>query len=164
MEKNKDISQLARKQRYLTLLKKLKSGSSITKKELAEISKLEKLYKNENKTKKSKPKTKDSNERLPVTVKKMKYLAFVFDTIIEAENEFPSRYPLAEILKKYPQLMAAWERGRYLRDIKNEAESGSSLEQTAHLLKYKNVNEFLKSLESDYEAKSIWNSIRKDRI
>lgn len=161
---NNEISavEVAKRQRHYSLLKKVKENKPLTSTEMTELDKYELMAKKSKKKKVKKQKA--VKKRLPVSAKRLKYYGFVCENIVEAENLCISRTPLAEIIEKYPQLKAAWERGRFLRDIKKEAENGLNLDEAAKLLKYKNVKEFKKMLESDYEAKSIWNSIRRDRI
>lgn len=159
MAADKNITEIAQKQRYLALLKKMKTGRALTKKELTELGGYQKRY--DSKKKKT---TGRSSKRLPISINSMINIGYGYGDITTAENDSEMKISIRNALAKHPELKAAYDRGQFLRNIKIAAETGEDMEELAAILGIKTVKELKDIIKNDFEAKTIWNNCRADRI
>jgi len=159
LKSDKDIIVIAQRHRYLALLKKVKSGKALSGPELKELKKYDKKFKTNKKVIKKK-----TSGRPPISALRVRFLGLNCDNIIDADRFSGIRTPMAGIVEKYPQLKEVFERGQFLRILKRSAEDGNSIEEIAEQLGLGSVAKFKEAIKNDYEARSIWNSMRKDRI
>jgi len=106
--------------------------------------------------------------RLPFPPSLARKLGFECEDLASADialhNDRPRlRKALAEYLEKYPVLKDAYERGRLLRNLKGCAET-MTVSQAAKWLGFGNGYELRAVLDSDGEARNIWEQRQLDTI
>ncbi len=184
--------EIAKKQRYLHLLQKVKENKTLSKVELDELRRYERkmvgkvilgnLRKRSTKpstkrsTKRStKPSTKRSTKRstkqskkskkkilvakrlrLPVEEAEIRRLGLECDNLTEADAAIKKRKSLKEIFKKHPQLREAWDRGRFLRNLRDLARTGASVPEAAKRLGFASARGLQAMLDEDVEVADLW--------
>ena len=146
------------------LLQKVKSGQTLTKPEITELEKYERLSAEAksqeaetSKKKTTKKKTVQSRRsRTPVTEAEIRLLGLECENMTEADATLRRQKPLSEIFKSHPKIKRAWERGRLLRNIRNEARSGASIREAAAKLKFKNGQQLRDMIDEDAEVGDLW--------
>lgn len=63
---------------------------------------------------------------------------------------------MSELFKKYPQLRQAWDRGRFLRNLRGLARTGASISQAAKKLGLANGRVLRKMIDEDAEVGDLW--------
>lgn len=97
----------------------------------------------------------------PLTVGRVKALALECISITEADGKTGVEPSLVGILKKYKRLAAAWDRGRFLRNLKHLAGTAVTVSEAAGVLKMEGGGKALRELlDSDVEAADVWNQAR----
>lgn len=97
-----------------------------------------------------------SGSRPPFTAPHIRSLAFEHGSIAEAEVSLKPSRDLSGAIKRYPKLRAAWERGRFLRNLRDQARRGASVSQAAAKLKLSSGIELRRILDEDIEAADLW--------
>lgn len=180
--------EIAKKQRYLHLLQKVKENKTLSKVELDELSRYERkmtgtvilnskivtstkrsmrpsikrsmdtstrrLTKQPKKSKKKALVTK--RVRLPVEEAEVRRLGLECDNLTEADAAIKKRKSLKEIFKKHPQLRQAWERGRFLRNLRGLARMGVSVSEAAKKLGFANGRILRAMIDEDVEVGDLW--------
>ncbi len=158
--------EIAQKQRYLHLLEKVQGGRTLKKSELAELVDYEKMAKKKKITKKKvvkkkvsrKKQTKGRRIKQP-TAEAVKPVGKQTDNFAEADDRAGLTRPLADILAKNKKLTAAWERGRFLRDLGELAATAVTINEAEGSLQLE-AGSLKPILADDREAADIWNSAR----
>jgi AraC-like DNA-binding protein len=73
---------------------------------------------------------------------------------VALEGLKPSRR-LSEIFKRYPQLRKAWDRGRFLRNLRNLARTGASVSEAAKKLGFANGRVLRTMIDEDEEVEVV---------
>lgn len=106
---------------------------------------------------------------MPITEAEIRRLGLECESLPEAEAlaKLPGRYSaikpsrrLSEIFFKYPQLKKAWERGRFLRNLKGLAGTGASISQAAKKLRLASGLVLRTMIDEDAEVGDLWNQTR----
>jgi len=168
--------EIAKKQRYLFLLQKVKKNKTLSKVELDELSRYERkmvdkvvlgnLRKRSNKPS-TRPSTKQSKKgkkkilvakrvRLPVEEAELRRLGLECENLTEADAAIKKRKSLKEIFKEHPQLRQAWKRGRFLRNLRGLARTGASVPQAAKKLGLANGRLLRAMIDEDAEVGDLW--------
>jgi len=161
---NKDVTQLAQKQRHLSLLERVRSNKTLSKAELTELAGYEKNARRtplpvpapSNRKRPKDVKGKSKRGRL-ISVIELRRLAFNSESMAEADVVTRFRRPLADVIAADAELKAAWERGQFLRKLEKAASLAQSLSQAATWLKVPGGGpELRRMLDSDDEARDLW--------
>lgn len=165
--------EIAKKQRHMFLLGKVKENKALSRTELNELKKYEREAKLTTagpgrlvKPVVSRPGRKKRPEgkvvrrssrktRLPVDEAEVRRLGLECENLAEADAEIRTRRSLSEIFKKHPELRQAWDRGRFLRNIRDLARTGASVSQGADQLKI-SEQVFQRLLDNDKEIADTW--------
>lgn len=168
--------EIANKQRHLFLLRKVQENKALSKAELDELKRYERkakvtttaglkrlvkpvvsrtMKKSPGKKKASGKAGKKRRSRLPMREAKVRWLALECENLTEANATIMTRKSLADILKKHPQLKEAWDRGRFLREVRDVASQSPSTSQAAKQLGF-TERAFQELLGQDEEVKDIW--------
>ena len=160
----KDVTQLAQKQRHLSLLERVRSNKTLSKAELTELAGYEKNARRtplpvpapSNRKRPKDVKGKSKRGRL-ISVIELRRLAFNSESMAEADVVTRFRRPLADVIAADAELKAAWERGQFLRKLEKAASLAQSLSQAATWLKVPGGGpELRRMLDSDDEARDLW--------
>ena len=155
----RDIIEVAWKQRYLLLLQKVKSNQTLSKPEISELQKYERKAKKKNQVP-EKPDIKAGPRRMTITAAEVKQLALECENLVQADvlkNSITrNRKPLSEILDKNPKLKTAWDRGRFLRNLRDLARTGASVSQAAKKLRLATGRVLRTMIEEDTEVGDLW--------
>lgn len=84
-------------------------------------------------------------------------MGYEFENEDDADVAIRTRKSLSEILRKYPQLRQAWDRGQFLRDLKRLARSGFSVSDAAKNLGFANGQVLRTMIDEDMEVGNLWN-------
>jgi len=95
--------------------------------------------------------------RLPVAEAEVLRLGFECENFTEANAAIRTRRSLVEILKKHPELRQAWDRGRFLRNLRDLARVGTSVTEAAKLLGLENGQVLQAMIDKDLEVGNLWN-------
>jgi len=105
----------------------------------------------------TKHKKKRSKKRfkLPISAARVKALAFGHELLIDAAAAVDIEPSLTELIEKYPQLSAAWDRGQFLRRLFTSANSILAPSQIAKELgiEHEKLEEMRKT---DRETRQLW--------
>jgi len=166
-----DISEVAWRQRYLVLLQKVSSGDTLSKSELTELRKYERLSEKSKSKKKpliidrkptdrsrksKKKKAKGKSNSSPVSPADVKLLGLECDSLTEADAALKTEVSLSELFIKFPKLRKAWDRGRLLRNLRDFARTGTSISAAAKKLKYNNGQQLREIIDGDSELSDLW--------
>jgi len=153
-----NIIEVAWKQRYLLLLQKVKSNQTLSKSEISELKKYERQA-----SRKSPP-AKRAAVKAPrksaISQAEIKQLALESENMAQADSRKDhitrDTKPLSEILDKHPKLKAAWDRGRFLRNLRDLARTGASISQAAKKLRLASGRVLRTMIEEDAEIGDLW--------
>ena len=172
--------EIAKRQRYLFLLQKVKENKTLSKVELDELSRYERKMTGKvifssgigtsikrskrpsikRSTKQSKKRKKKilvaKRIRLPVKEAEVRKLGLECENLTEADAAIKKRKSLKEILKKHPQLRQAWDRGRFLRNLRGLARTGASVPKAAKKLGFANGQVLRTMINEDAEVGDLW--------
>jgi len=155
----RNIIEVAWKQRYLLLLQKVKSNQTLSKTEISELQKYERKANRKNHTAK-KSDVKAGPRKSTMSQAEVKQLALECESLVQADalknNITRDRKSLSEILDKHPKLKAAWDRGRFLRNLRDLARTGASISQAAKKLRLANGLVLRTMIEEDAEVGDLW--------
>jgi len=108
---------------------------------------------------KKKLKKRKTKRQLPVSAAVLKKMAAEGMDFPAADAKIRSRIPLATSLKRHPRLKKAWERGRLLFNIGQQAESGATIAEAEDALGLAG-GELERLLAEDTEAADLWRQKR----
>ena len=184
--------EIAKRQRYLFLLQKVKENKTLSKVELDELSRYErkmvgKVILGNSRKRSNKPSTRRSNKpstrrstkqstrrstkqskkgkkkilaakrvRLPVEEAEVRRLGLECENLTEADAAIRTRKSLAEIFKKHTVLKDAWDRGRFLRNLRGLARNGASVSEAAKRLGFASARGMQAMLDEDVEVADLW--------
>ena len=98
-----------------------------------------------------------------ISVEQMQLLGFNFGTLIEAQSSLGEKtVDLCEIIQGKNKLAQAWQRGRFLRNLRNLASVPVTLAEAARRLSLNDADELQTILETDAEAGDTWHQTRYD--
>ena len=86
---------------------------------------------------------------------KVRWLALECENLTEANATIRTHKSLADIIKKHPRLKEAWDRGRFLREVRDVASQSPSTSQAAKQLGF-TERAFQELLGRDEEVADIW--------
>lgn len=180
---SKSAVDIARKQRHVMLLEKVKARQALTPAEVRELSEYEAEHdqaaarasdaedikrvrarraKTAERGTKGKGRAKSPAKRpLGLTAARVRKLALDFDDLAGADAHLGRRFDLVGLLAKHGELLAAWQRGRFLRNLRRAASTGMSLAEAAHDLQIA-PEDLRQRIDGDIEAAEIWNEARLD--
>lgn len=102
---------------------------------------------------------KAKRKRAPVSAATVRVLAMDTKSMAEADEQIDLAIPLVDLLKKFPRLKQAWERGRFLRSLRGLAASAASIAEAGHAMNM--AEERMREiLDTDAEARDVWNQAR----
>ena len=159
---DKDITTIARKQRHLSLLQKVKGNQALSASELAELQGYE--AESKSKTKPAKRIRGRSRPMRSLSVAAAKSLGYLSENISQADADSGLDVTLAGLFryKKYAHLKAAFERGQFLRNLKAKAGVVDTVSEAAAALKLSSGQALRDILDTDIEAADIWYQTRLD--
>lgn len=159
----KDVTQVARQQRYLYLLEKVQAGKTLSSAELSELTRYEAAERPRPAQLPDPPEPRRKSRKKPkgrrrlISTLRTRRLGYAYANIAEADQAEALRRPLAQILAGDAELMAAWQRGQYLRTLERAAATAQSLSQAARWIKIQGGGaELRRMLDDDPEARDIW--------
>ena len=94
---------------------------------------------------------------MPVSAASLKKIAIEADSFAEAEELVKTG--LNEILEKYPKLKTAWDRGRFIRDLAQLAQTAATIAEAEQILGLQ-TGQLTAELETNKESADIWNRAR----
>lgn len=106
---------------------------------------------------------------MPVTEAEVRRLGLECESLTAAESliKLPGRYSaikpsrrLSEVFRKYPQLRKAWDRGRFLRNLRDLARTGASITQAAKKLGLASGRVLRTMIDEDEEVGDLWEQTR----
>lgn len=168
--------EIAKRQRHLFLLRKVQENKTLSKVELDELRRYERgvkltttagtrrqikqvvsrtMKKSPGKKKASGKAGKKRRSHLPMREAKVRWLALECENLTEANATIMTRKSLADIIKKHPRLKEAWDRGRFLREVRDVASQSPSTSQAAKQLGF-TERAFQELLGRDEEVADIW--------
>ena len=80
-------------------------------------------------------------------------------TLAEAEVRLGGGRPLADVLREFPRLQDAWDRGRHLRSVRGLGAAAASFAEASHVL-HLTEEQFQAELSADPEIRDGWNEAR----
>ena len=149
-----------------TIKQTSRNDEPLTTAEFAELEKYEDMAKKKVITTKSKP-AKQRRRKLkkskpvPINPEQIKLLAMTCENMVEAAAEIGKS--LAKLFEKDLKLAAAWERGRFLKDIAGLATTPVSISEAEFELKL-DAGALEKLFADDIEAADVWNQARLKTI
>ncbi len=100
-----------------------------------------------------------SLKRMPISVKMVKRLAIEFESMAEASTAAKTKRPLNKLMTDYPVLRKAWDRGRFLRNLKELAATAVTIPEAEEALELE-AGYLKKEMEEDREVADTWNQAR----
>lgn len=163
MTTDENIIEIAWKQRYLLLLQKVKSSQTLSKAEISELRKYEHQASRKSPTAK-RATVKAGPRKSNISQAEVKQLGLECENMAQADSRkdhiTQATKSLSEILDKHPKLKAAWDRGRFLRNLRDLARTGASITQAAKKLKLANTRILIAMIEEDIEVGDLWDQTR----
>ena len=89
-------------------------------------------------------------------------MGFTCPSIPEAEAKLEKKMDLTKILAKYEKLEAAWNRGRFLRNLRALASVAVTVGEAADKLGLANAQELYDMLDTDKEMADTWGQARQE--
>ena len=179
----KSAIEIANTQRHVFLLQKVKENKPLSRAELYELKRYERRaagkitakggMTSKVQPKKEKPKAAATTKRVkkkagrktkkkrkarpPVDEAEIRRLGLECEHRTEADAAVSTRRSLAELFRKYPQLREAWDRGRFLRNLRELARTGVSISKAAKKLKLASGQVLRTMIDEDEEVGDLWN-------
>jgi len=169
---------IAKKQRHMFLLRKVQENRTLSRAELDELKRYErqaagKITAKARMTSKVRPKKKKRKAaattkrikkkakkkrkaRPPVDEAEVRRLGLECENLTEADAAIRTRRSLAEIFRKHPQLRQAWDRGRFLRNLRGLARTGASVSEAAKKLGFAKGRVLRTMIDEDAEVGDLW--------
>lgn len=170
--------EIAAKQRHMLLLGKVKENKALTRAELVELKRYERQAAAKiiakakvpvkPRAKKKKPKgappagpgkkktKKKRKARLPVEKVEVRRLGLESENLTAADAAITTRMSMADLFKKYPELKAAWDRGRFLRNLRDLARIRATIPEAAKRLGFESARGLQKLMDEDVEVADLW--------
>ncbi len=98
---------------------------------------------------------KKRRDRPPLREAEVRKLALRCEDVADADASLTTRWTLQIMLKRYPRLKKAWDRGRFLRWLREVASQAPSIAQAAGRLGF-SEQKFQEMLDEDIEVADIW--------
>lgn len=155
--------QFARRQRHVHLLRKVRSGKSLSAAELAELERYERhaesraIGEGGSMEAAEIPEPGPRPKRRPLSAVRLRALAAEVDSLAEASARVGK--DLGPALAVFDDLRAAWAEGCFLRDLGRLAAAAATIEEAAGLLGMES-EALSKRLEADPVAADTWNRAR----
>jgi len=89
----------------------------------------------------------------------VKVLAINCSTMAEAEQSLPK---LPDLIAHHKEIAAAWQRGRFLRNVRNLASVPVTMDDASRRLSLNGAEELERILETDTEAGDTWRQTRQE--
>lgn len=160
--------EIAQKQRHLLLLGRVRGNQALTKAELEELYQYEQMASRQKqvvrvkKPKNREPRTVNRRNLYRISQTAVRRLGYECADLAEADSAAALARPLAEFLGRDEKLMAAWERGQFLRNLKAKASVVDTVTEAASALKLQSGQALREILDTDLEAANIWFQTRLD--
>jgi len=172
--------EIAAKQRHVFLLGKVKENKALSRAELLELKRYERQaagkiiakakVPSKERPQRKKPKRatpagrgkkkaktkKKRKARPPIEEAEVRRLGLECENLTEADAAVRTRKSLAEIFKKYSRLREAWDRGRFLRNLRDLARTGASVPEAAKRLGFASARGLQAMLDEDVEVADLW--------
>jgi len=100
--------------------------------------------------------------RPPVEEAEVRRLGLESENWTAANAAIKTRMSMADLFKKYPELKAAWDRGRFLRNLRSLAGTITSVAEAAKLLGLENGQVLQAMIDEDEEVGELWNEGRRE--
>jgi len=180
----KTTIEIATSQRHMLLLRKVKDNKALTRLELAELKMYErkaaakiiaKTRMPRPPAKKKKPKRappagpgkkkakktrKKRKARPPIDKAEVRRLGLESENLTAADAAIKTRMSLAYLLKKYPELRDAWDRGRFLRNLRGLAGTSATIPEAAERLEFASARDLQLVMDEDMEVADLWKQTR----
>lgn len=109
------------------------------------------------KTRKTKKKRK---ARPPIDKAEVRRLGLESENLTAADAVIRTRMSLVDLFKKYPELRDAWDRGRFLRNLRGLASNRATIPEAAARLEFASARDLQAVLDEDMEVADLWNQTR----
>jgi AraC-like DNA-binding protein len=104
-----------------------------------------------------KKKTKKKRKaRPPVDVAEIRRLGIDCEKLADADAAITTRMSMVDLFKKYPELKDAWERGRFLRNLRILARTRATISEAAERLGFASGRALRAVLDEDMEVADLW--------
>ena len=113
--------------------------------------------------KKAKKKAKNKKKRKarpPVDVAEVRRLGLESENLTVADAAIKPRRSMSDLFKKYPELQDAWDRGRFLRNLRDLASTRATIPEAAERLGFETARDLRKLLDEDVEVADLWKQAR----
>ena len=153
--------EIANKQRHVFLLGKVKENKALSRAELLELKRYEqkaaaKMIARAKVPSKARAKKKKSKARPPIEEAEVRRLGLECENMTEADAAVMTRKSLAEIFKKHSVLRDAWDRGRFLRNLRDLARTKASVPEAAKRLGFASARDLQALMDEDVEVADLW--------
>jgi transcriptional regulator with XRE-family HTH domain len=160
--------EIAKRQRHLHLLGKIKQNQALSKAELTELRRYERTIPAQKTVKRAKVKTvkrakvsKAPKKKAPLTEAQCRRLGYDYADLLEADSLLEKKPTLAKILSRHPRLRRAFRRGQLLQHLRRLAPVTDCITHAAIRLKTLGFDfaagQVLRDfLDRDGEALEIW--------
>lgn len=112
---------------------------------------------------KKKATKKIKRKRLPVSAVRIRAVAIEADSMAAAEVSLKTKRRLADIINEFPQLSAAWDRGRMLKNLGSLAATAATISEAGEAMAL-DPGQLDELLKTDPEVADIWNESRLTTI
>jgi AraC-like DNA-binding protein len=106
--------------------------------------------------KKAKKTKKKRKARPPVDVAEIRRLGIDCEKLADADAAITTRMSMVDLFKKYPELKDAWERGRFLRNLRILARTRATISEAAERLGFASGRALRAVLDEDMEVADLW--------
>jgi len=110
--------------------------------------------------KKKKKNKKKRKARPPIDKAEVRRLGLESENLTAADAAINTRMSLADLLKKYPELRDAWDRGRFLRNLRDLASTRATIPEAAERLEFASARDLQALLNEDMEVADLWKQTR----
>ncbi|HUW61908.1 MAG TPA: hypothetical protein VMZ06_12985 [Candidatus Bathyarchaeia archaeon] len=159
-----DITAIARKQRHLSLLRKVKENQTLIAAELGELQGYESQPPSTKENRKSQI-ANHKSQRSPLTEAESQRLGYEYKDLAEADAASGIRPNLSKYFSRHPRLRKAYDRGRLLRYLVELAPK-ALIYDSARRMKDLGFSQFESAqnlrdfLDGDAEARELWETAR----
>ena len=94
--------------------------------------------------------------RLPVKEARVRLLGIECEKLADADAIITTRMSMEDLFKKYPELKAAWDRGRFLRNLRDLARKDLSVPEAAKKLGFASARVLQAMIDEDMEVGEMW--------
>ena len=100
-------------------------------------------------------------KKAPCDPVQVKILAINCSTMAEAEQSLPK---LPHLITRHKEVAAAWQRGRFLRNLRNLASVAVTVDEAARRLELADPDELHHMIEDDSEVRDTWCQTRQEAV